>query len=101
MPSKLTAQFTEYNDLYFNGELAPDTIVKWSSVLDPIVVGDFDGDRTIRLNAALKNFRPVWKLTLLHEMAHQATPNEVEEHGPQWHREMRRLYRAGAFADLL
>ena len=100
-PNALMEQFLDYNVLYFDGQLPTDTIVKWSRSLAPDVVGDYDGDATIRLNHRLRKFRPVWKLTLLHEMAHLATHAEAEEHGPKWHKEMRRLYRIGAFEGLL
>lgn len=99
--SKLKDQFLEYNVLYFGGQLPTDTIVIWSRTLRPTVCGEFDGDNTIRINAGLRLFRPCWKTTLLHEMAHLATLDEAEEHGPRWNREMKRLLRIGAFEGLL
>jgi hypothetical protein len=100
-PNKLREAFALYNSLYFASKLSPDTIVVWSSRLKRDVAGEFDGDTTVRINSRLRHLRPCWKLTLLHEMAHVATASEVEEHGPRWNREMRRLYRVGAFDTLL
>lgn len=92
--------FYDFNARFFNGKLPLDTMVSWSRSIPRHVAGDFDGT-DIRINVALKPLRPCWKLTLLHEMAHLATSEEVEEHGPKWKREMRRLYRIGAFDTLL
>lgn len=97
----LRDQFLTFNVLYFGGQLPTDTIVIWSRKLRPTVCGEYDGDDTIAINATLRNFRPCWKSTLLHEMAHLATHEEAAEHGPKWKREMARLMKLGAFDDLL
>lgn len=99
-PTKLKDAFLTYNVLYFSGQLATDTIVVWSHGLGRNCCGTCDPD-LIRINAALKRFEPVWRTTLLHEMAHLTTQDERAEHGKRWKREMRRLMRLGAFDGLL
>ena len=95
--TKLKRAFLEYNEQFFGNRLPADTIVKWSHSLP--VMGRFEGN-TIIINDYFKRWASVWRLTLLHEMAHLATDSEVEEHGPRWRREMHRLARAGAFDGL-
>jgi hypothetical protein len=97
--TRLKRQFLRYNNAFFGGALDPDMRVTWSSRLGKGVMGDYDSEQ-IRIAAALKPFVAAWKLTLLHEMAHAATDTERAEHGPRWNREMRRLYRLGAFDSL-
>lgn len=99
-PNKLQKAYDEFNAAYFGSRLPTDTILSWSNRLGQGVAGDCDAD-TIRISSKLRDLRPCWKATLLHEMAHLATINEEAEHGPKWQREMRRLYRAGAFDTLL
>lgn len=100
MPAKSSAlklAFLAYNRQWFDNRLPTDTIVKWSSSVD--YMGSFE-DGTITINSTFKRWNSVWRLTLLHEMAHLLTENEQEEHGPRWHWEMHRLARAGAFDPL-
>lgn len=95
--TRLAAAYREYNKLYFSNKLPHDIDVKWKKNMPPIglwIAG------TILINAAYKKEHMIWRLTLLHEMAHVATAAEKAEHGPRWKREMRRLARIGAFDKL-
>lgn len=94
----LKRQFHTYNRR-LGLDLDPDTIVIWSRRLPRGVAGDYSPG-TIRINAALKPFASVWKLSLVHEMAHAATESELTEHGPRWLALMRRLARTGALDKL-
>ena len=96
--TKLKRAYDDYNDRYFGGKL-PDTIkVKWSRTLPGHGRWlSFAEGGIIEIAAWQRKYWMTWNLTLLHEMAHVATDHEIEEHGPKWHREMRRLARSGAF----
>lgn len=89
-----------YNKLYFNDALPPTTVVKWGTLIGD-EEGEWTDDKEIIVNTKLRRFHNSWRLTLLHEMAHQATDDETAEHGPRWRRLMKRLYKKGAFDDLL
>lgn len=99
--TRLKSAFLLYNRRWFSSSLDPDTLVSWSSSLGKGVAGEYDpSDGSIRLAASLRPFDSVWRLTLLHEMAHLASEPEPAEHGPRWNRIMKRLAKAGAFNTL-
>lgn len=97
--ASLAATYAAYNRRYFRSRLPKDITLRWTSRL-PNGYGLFDGDNTIYINRDHRKWKKMWRLTLLHEMAHLATASEKAEHGPQWLREMRRLARIGAFNKL-
>lgn len=87
-----------YNRRYFGNKLPADVTCIW---LDAGPLGRWDSDiNRIAINRKLKPWSKVWKETLLHEMAHVATDDEREGHGPRWRKEMLRLARIGAFDNL-
>ena len=94
--TRLKRAFLDYNQRWFNGKLAPDTIVRWAEMDE---MGTSTG-QLILVNRKLRRWDSAWKLTLFHEMAHVATDSEVAEHGPRWLRVMRSLARRGAFDKL-
>ena len=105
MATRLERTFAYYNRKYFGGLLTP-IAVKWSETLDPDVLGTFEGD-VIKLNAKFKSLGQIWRLTLIHEMAHlkvQDHPDEIKAksynartHSSVWQKEMKRLANSGAF----
>jgi hypothetical protein len=54
----------------------------------------------ISIATNLRRLPKVVELTLLHEMAHLSSDDFGHKPGGGWHREMRRLARAGAFDNL-
>lgn len=96
----LMTQFLLFNRLHFSSSLPTDTIVKWSRRIGRSTCGLYDGDKRIYIHSGLRPFVPVWKLTLLHEMAHLATADEQAAHGPRWLKIMHQLARKGVFDNL-
>lgn len=98
-PSKLKRAYLRYNRLYFGNLLPTDIDLKWQKFGGDSLYGCWV-EGYISINAKHKKLPKVWKMTLLHEMAHAATDTERSEHGPRWRKEMRRLARLGAFDRL-
>jgi len=98
----LKRAFNQYNKKYFKNRLMSDMIVRWRQWPDEKTVALFGqgGFWTIQINIDVSPFECVWRLALLHEMAHAATNDETLHHGPRWRREMQRLAKAGAFNKL-
>lgn len=92
--SKLQDAYRRHNKHWFRGRL-PQCRVRWSKHLRDMA--EYDGDQSIKINAAFKDWPGAWNMSLLHEMAHVATRSECIEHGPRFKAEMLRLARAGAF----
>jgi hypothetical protein len=97
--TKLKRTFLHYNRRFFSSALPTDTIVKWAD-LGPMF-GIFYSDGRLLVSKKHRKWNSVWRITLLHEMAHVATNSEHAAHGPRWKREMKRLMRIGAFDKLL
>lgn len=96
----LRSAYSLYNRKYFNNLLPlSDTIIKWASVWP--YLGDY-GDNEIRIERRIRTWTRTWKLTLLHEMAHQKIGDrEKAAHGKLFKAEMRRLARIGALDNLI
>lgn len=118
MPCELAETYVAFNKRYFRGHLPP-VDIDW---MEPnpedrahcithrrttnegreILLG------TIRVCGALKEMPNVWKLALLHEMAHWKLrfhpicghDGRGDSHGHAFQREMKRLARIGAFKRL-
>lgn len=99
---ELQRLFADYNDRYFGGRLARETVIRWSrKVASKCCEGDC-GSGEIRLRPGLKRDEEGMRQTLLHEMVH--LKEEVENpltwadggHGTWFKRQMRRLERQGA-----
>jgi hypothetical protein len=97
----LKREFNRINKKYFGGQL-PDVGVKWKRYrnADRGCMG-ICWPEDIEINAAHKSWKKVWGITLIHEMAHLATVEEKAQHGPKWEKEMKRLFKMGAFQGLL
>lgn len=96
----LARAYSRFNRLYFANALPPDLPVRWSRKLPSSMYG-CHSEEGILIHAQLRPFWEVAMMTLLHEMAHEATKDERDSHGPRWRREMRRLMRLGAFDEFL
>lgn len=103
IPSKSDPQlkrwYAKYNRLYFDGQL-PDAAVWWEPLASTYADCNLvEGEWRIRINPSLSGWTAIWKLTLLHEMAHvNLWPNK--RHGKKFHEEMMRLAGLGAFTGL-
>jgi hypothetical protein len=102
--TRLKRLYLAYNRLYFGSRLPADLPVTWCRSLPKELWACMEFDkkpRAIKINASLMGSGQWAKMKLLHEMAHVSVHGkERGEHGPLWHREMRRLARVGAFDDL-
>ena len=113
--AKLLRLFNRYNKRYFKGRIRTPVIFygtptsgrQWlmgqahrsSMRLYKVTDGKWKeiGNRPrIVIHGKLRSWGAVTRMTLLHEMAHLALPVGVN-HGPRFHKEMRRLARLGAF----
>jgi SprT-like family len=125
---ELQKSFGDFNSRYFGGRLNckvivtddwmdaagnyyPDSAVKMDA--DSIVNGTAVGVAVHRATALYTHSKdlisiPRWMLEgekapralLLHEMAHAAADEPETDHGPKWHREMHRLWKAEAPINL-
>lgn len=98
--TKLKRAYLRYNRLYFKSELPTDLPVLWTRGLPAHCYGIMFDDTIILINMAYRHLENVWRLSLLHEMAHQACKSERKHHGKKWLRTMRSLARRGAFDEL-
>jgi hypothetical protein len=99
--TKLQRTYNRFNKLYFDGRLHHDIEVTWHRYPKGMKICGESDSEVIWVNEAHKSWGKVWQLTLLHEMAHVSTIDEKAHHGPKWVREMRRLFRIGAYDGLL
>lgn len=102
-----------YNRRYFDG-LLPKIPVSWSEVIGQRpkryygVYCSNSAEGKILLSSELKNHPKIWRMTLLHEMAHvkfRGHPKEIysisrNRHSKLWQKEMLRLAKEGAFKKL-
>lgn len=105
---ELREAYHDYNQKYFKGKLPEAGVrVEWDATTDAkgniasTWFTNYAGEGQcyqIGVNPQLKDFRRVWKFSLLHEMAHIKTRDP--EHGRRFQREMLRLAKAHAFDDL-
>src|SRR5207245_2056322 len=105
---ELRDAYHDYNRKYFKGKLPEAGVrVDWDETIDAkgdiasTWFTDYEGQGRayqVSMNPSLKDFRRVWKFSLLHEMVHIKT--RAPEHGRRFQREMLRLAKAHAFDDL-
>lgn len=97
---QLRRWFLHYQRKYFP-KVPPNTAVYWEPAAGALgdVSEDDNGDFTIRIDPSLRFSSAMAKLTLLHEIAHIACGMEGD-HGEPFQREMQRLAKLGALADL-
>lgn len=104
MPSSdpsLRRCFHRFNRLYFGGRLPENTILFFEAceghlgLCEPLD----DEEWLIRIDPALRFSDRLWKVTLLHELAHLHTG--ITNHGRKFLAEIDRLYSIGAFRKLL
>ena len=108
--------YGKYNARFFNNTLPTTIEVYWEpplgaaygetvpeyEVLPCRRLQKIDDHFVLRLNPALRGWGSVWKMTLLHEMAHISLweSNPRHQHGKVFQEEMMRLAREGAFTKL-
>lgn len=104
---QLRKWYAEINEQYFLNALPKDTVIAYG---DPggtamaITFKDQAGKFHIVLGKEFFAAGVVAKETLVHEACHVASWNvhdSLDGHGLEWHRCMERLYREGAFEDIL
>jgi hypothetical protein len=125
---ELQNSFTDFNSRYFGGRLNckvvvtddwidadgksyPDSAVKLDA--ESLTSGTADGVSVRRATALYNHSKdlisiPRWMMAgekapralLLHEMAHSAADEPETDHGPKWHKEMHRLWKAQAPINL-
>jgi len=103
----LRTLYDEKNRRYFSAKLTTHIVVCWDPVLVPASLLGYteqksDGSLRIRLSPSLQDVGNLYEIVLLHEMAHVSMVSRGvwEAHGKEFHKEMRRLARAGAFDEL-
>jgi hypothetical protein len=120
--------FDEYNDQYFGRALTCDVVITEDWIDDDghyypdsavglpgdgIFSGTVNNVEVSRASGLYTHAEnririPRWKIqgqaaaraVLLHEMAHSAADEPEIDHGPEWHREMNRLWKMGAPINL-
>lgn len=96
----LTRWYKKYNEKFFENRLPHDALVGWNPC-----EGDFaevekkDGRFELRINPQYNVAPSVWKMSLLHEMAHVSL-YPYKTHGKRFQDEMKRLSELGAFSGL-
>jgi hypothetical protein len=97
-----------YNVKYFDSKLPPKVKIKigkgrkfrkWKKVADSLSHPEIAKPK-ITVTYKHRRYPNGLRQHLLHEMAHIATCDETEHHGPKWKKEMRRLAKEGAFDDI-
>ena len=100
----LKTWYTFYNEVYFDGKLPNDTILRLADMQEEGFMGltqHVDGTFLITIDPAFNPAEREARATLLHEMVHVAVFPEFFSHGPRWHVRLRRLIVDGAFDDLV
>lgn len=109
--------YDHYNRRYFGGELPNDIALHFeihefmeSKEKGHVLFGRYsrrsvNSGRGVRhdiaINTDTRPFEELVKQILLHEMVHVKLQGPGRAHGPRFRKEIRRLVRAGAYADLL
>lgn len=93
----LKIAYQDFNKRFFSNNLSDTVKVKWLHTNKFCAQVDY-GKELIVISDHFKGWGSVWKMHLLHEMAHLAHPEAG--HGPVFQQEMRRLARVGAFEGL-
>ena len=97
---ELGRAYRKYNKLYFDGALPQDVDVFFSPAEDSYgQVQEEAGGWTLQINPKYSPDHRMWKMVLLHEMAHLAV-HPYPSHGAKFQAEMLRLATAGAFKGL-
>jgi hypothetical protein len=93
----LETAYRYYNRKYFNNELPnpPEVIVRWGNIK---ILGYQEGDEIV-INRRHRR-QSIWRMTLLHEMCHLATPSARTHHGKEFQAKMLALAQQGAFNKL-
>lgn len=92
--------YRKYNRKYFSNKLTDRVEVCWSTLGTDDMLGrccPIGDGFVILLFTPAAGREHTMNMTLLHEMAHIATVDEPQAHGPKWKAEMRRLAKIGAF----
>jgi|ERR1051326_7635737 predicted SprT family Zn-dependent metalloprotease len=106
-PQQLRKWYTQINEQYFLNALPKDTVIAYG---DPgetamaVTFKDQQGRFHIVMGKEFYGAGVVAKETLLHESCHISVWNvhdSLDGHGLAWHQCMERLYREGAFEDVL
>jgi hypothetical protein len=110
---KLKALFRKINRLYYNGRLSDSTVVEFRRTyhtsrgrrkanLGQMMPGLNGKPDVISIDPTLRRLKlkSVIQMTLIHEIAHIAAPEEKNHHGRKWLKEMHRLARLGAFDSI-
>lgn len=98
--SGLKRIYNRFNRLYFNSELPPIQVV-WEPCGEASgVTHIYNAEaRKLTIDPALKGFRRLVKIIMLHEMIHVKFPRS--NHGKTFKNELQRLWDAGAFETLI
>ena len=100
MPSHISLKrlYNTYNRKYFDNRLPQDTQIMWAP-MDSAHGKCWQDEHIIHLDPPLQANVRFARIILLHEMCHLACPES--HHGKDFHREIARLFAAGAYKGLL
>lgn len=98
-PTLLTKAYKLYNRKYFGGRLPnpPEVTVRWEDIEESLM--GYQEGTEIAISRKYRYSNSIWRLTLLHEMVHLATPGG-HAHGKEFQGRMLKLAKAGAFKKL-
>ena len=97
---ELRRWFLIYNRKYFGNKLPRETDALFAPVEGHhAFIEDTDGAVTLQIDTRYAVDAKLWKLSLLHEMAHYSSGDW--KHGVKFHIEIARLFEAGAYKGLL
>ena len=89
--------YRSFNRKYFNNSLSKDVDLKFGHTSG--LLGYQLGEEIVLSKNKAYRKESIWKGTLLHEMVHLKV-SESADHGPKFQKEMLRLARKGAFANI-
>ena len=96
---ELKRTYSRYNARWFNGELPDDVDILFAPADCYGLVRNEDGGFLLLIDPKYAMDGRMWRMTLLHEMAHlKVWP--YKKHGETFQRTMQRLAQLGAFAKL-
>lgn len=93
MSPQLRTAYLDYNRRYFGSKLPLDIDIDWTKSTAQQAYYHTE-KRHIRICVKFKGWKSLWHMALLHEMVHAAG---YLEHDADFHKQMLRLARAGAF----
>lgn len=101
--SKIRRAFLSFDQKYFGGRMVEEIdVVKFTPIPGDSTcarLGVFRGKREIHIDPKFALNSCSWKQSLLHEMAHHSSNDWG--HGRAFHKEISRLFKAGAYRQLL